>query len=341
MSTPLLAVWFLAIRTGTGTDVFTRQLAEGLRQRGIPAEISWLPLRAEFLPWFVARPLVPEWATVVHVNSWLHARFLPADLAVVSTSHLCVHDDALLPYKSWHQRLYHRYWIRKLEADVFARSARVTAVSAYTADVTGKVFQLPAISTVHNGVAMAGTPASRRFPEARPFRLLFAGSWSRRKGVDMLAEVMTSLGQGFDLLYTSDESQNQAYGLPDNCICVGRMESPEMMQNLYLYADALLFPTRLEGFSLTVIEAMAAGLPVVTTRSSSLPEVVIDGENGFLCELDSASELVTAARKLAGNAELYLRLSARAVQDVSDRFSLDRMIDDYIRVYTSCVDSAS
>lgn len=45
-----LAVWFLAIRTGTGTDVFTERLVEGLRKRGIRAEITWLPLRAEYLP---------------------------------------------------------------------------------------------------------------------------------------------------------------------------------------------------------------------------------------------------------------------------------------------------
>ena len=62
------AVWFPTVRTGTGTDVFTERLVEGLNQRGIRAAISWLPLRAEYAPWTVAIPKPPEWATVTHVN---------------------------------------------------------------------------------------------------------------------------------------------------------------------------------------------------------------------------------------------------------------------------------
>ena len=81
------AVWFPTVRTGTGTDVFTERLVEGLNQRGIRAAISWLPLRAEYAPWTVAIPKPPEWATVTHVNTWLHSRFLPKNLPVVATLH--------------------------------------------------------------------------------------------------------------------------------------------------------------------------------------------------------------------------------------------------------------
>ncbi|MCQ4974462.1 hypothetical protein NE662_09525, partial [Bifidobacterium pseudocatenulatum] len=63
------AIWFPAIRTGTGTDVFTQRLVEGLVAIGIRAEITWLPLRAEYLPWTVAVPQPPNWATIVHVNT--------------------------------------------------------------------------------------------------------------------------------------------------------------------------------------------------------------------------------------------------------------------------------
>lgn len=95
-----LAIWFLTVRTGTGTDVFTERLVEGLRKRGIRAEITWLPLRAEYLPWTIAIPKPPKWATLVHVNTWLHHRFLPKSLPVnVATLHHSVHDPKLQPYK--------------------------------------------------------------------------------------------------------------------------------------------------------------------------------------------------------------------------------------------------
>ncbi len=48
---PKPAIWFPTVRTGTGTDVFTERLVKGLNEQGIKAEITWLPLRAEYAPW--------------------------------------------------------------------------------------------------------------------------------------------------------------------------------------------------------------------------------------------------------------------------------------------------
>ena len=95
MSAPAIpAIWFPAVRTGTGTDVFTERLVAGLIARGIRAEITWLPLRAEYAPWSVAIPQPPAWATVCHINTWLHPRFIPARLPVVATLHHAIHDPA-------------------------------------------------------------------------------------------------------------------------------------------------------------------------------------------------------------------------------------------------------
>jgi len=85
-------VWFPAVRTGSGADVFTERLAGALIERGVRAEISWLPHRAEFLPWSVGRPTIPAGANIVQVNSWLHTRFIPARLPVVATMLHCVLD---------------------------------------------------------------------------------------------------------------------------------------------------------------------------------------------------------------------------------------------------------
>lgn len=80
---PQPAVWFPAIRAGSGTDVFTERLVEGLRRRGIRAEITWLPLRAECAPWSVAVPKPPAWANIVHINSWLPGPVVPDGLPLV------------------------------------------------------------------------------------------------------------------------------------------------------------------------------------------------------------------------------------------------------------------
>src|SRR5690606_24967550 len=89
------AVWLPAVRVGTGTDVFTQRLCRGLRARNVRAEITWLPRHTEYLPWAVRLPEPPAWANIVHVNTWLHRRFIPKHLSVVATMHHSVHDPVL------------------------------------------------------------------------------------------------------------------------------------------------------------------------------------------------------------------------------------------------------
>ena len=69
MNTAAPAIWFPTVRTGTGTDVFTQRLVADLCKRGVRAEITWLPLHAEYAPWTVPIPQSPAWATVAHVNT--------------------------------------------------------------------------------------------------------------------------------------------------------------------------------------------------------------------------------------------------------------------------------
>jgi len=252
------AVWFPAIRAHSGADVFTERLCAALNAQGIRAEITWLPLRAEYAPWSVAVPRAPDWATVVHANSWLHPRFLPRHLPVVTTLHSCVHDPALRPYKSAAKALYHAAWIRRVEAAHLRRADRVVAVSRYTADVARRVFGREDIEVIHNGIDTAVfTPVDRAEPN-RPFRLLYVGNWDARKGVDLLAPILRALGPDFELHYTADRNgRHTRYALPPNARCLGRLSGPELVR-AYQTADALLFPSRLEGLPLTVIEAMAS-----------------------------------------------------------------------------------
>ncbi len=200
------AVWFLAVRAHSGADVFTERLCAGLNERGLRAEITWLPLRAEYAPWCVPVPKPPKWANIVHVNSWLHPRFLPQELPVVSTLHSCVHDPALIPYKKPAQRLYHAAWIKRVEADNLRRATRIVAVSRYTARTAEAVFGLQGVDVIYNGVDTARFHPTERVAPNRPFRLLYVGNWNALKGVDLLIPIMQALGKDFELAYTADRN---------------------------------------------------------------------------------------------------------------------------------------
>lgn len=333
-----VGVWFPFIRSRSGADVFTERLCAALNARGIRAEITWLPLRAEYASWSVPVPKPPQWATVAHVNSWLPQRFWPKHLPVVCTLHSCVHDPALFPFKRPLQRLYHRLWIYRIEQTAIERARYVTAVSDYTARAAHAAFGSTSITVVPNGVDTNYFTPSERDQPTIPFRLLYVGNWISRKGVDLFSPILAKLGPDYELYYTADrDGRHASYSLPNNARCLGRLDTAGLLR-AYQQADALLFPSRLEGLPLTVIEAMACGLPVIAAHSSSLPEVV--GKTGLLCPADDVDQFVAAARLLASDTGLWRRMRHAARERVVARYSEHQQVDRYLRLYTDLTDSS-
>lgn len=338
-----LGVWFPTVRAGTGTDVFTKRLAAGLTRRGIRAEFTWLPLRAEYAPWTVSVPRLPEWATVAHVNTWLPPRFLPHRLPVVATIHHSVHDPALHQYKGFARATYHRWWIAPNERRVLRRADKVVAVSHFVADMARKTLCDVPMEVSHNGVDVDRfKPGNRQRRPGEPFRLLYVGSWIARKGVDLLAPIMRELGEGFELRYTGGAAaERDKPSMPGNMHDIGRLGGDAAVVAALQDVDALLFPSRSEGFGLVAAEAMACGLPVIATRGSSLVEVVDDGVTGMLCPQDDVAAFAAAARSLAGNPESARHMAAAARARSVEYFAFERMVDAYVSVYAAVRDRRS
>jgi len=332
------AVWFPTVRTNTGTDVFTERLVAGLRAQGLRAEVHWLPLRAEYAPWTVTAPKAPAWANVCHVNTWLHARFLPEELPVVATVHHSVHDPGFRPYKSRKQAIYHRCWIAPNERRVIRQSDAVVAVSHFVADMSHKVLAGASYKVIHNSIdtKIFCPDESRLQSRRKPFRLLYAGNWIRRKGVDLLAPIMRRLGEGFELYYTGGEAAaRDKPEMPNNMIDLGRLNGDLAVAKAMRDSDAFLFPSRSEGFGLVAAEAMACGLPVVAMNSSALPEVVKHNETGFLCNRDDVRDFVEKIKLLANDKALYEQMCTTARSFVLEHFSFEKMLSSYTELYYS------
>jgi glycosyltransferase involved in cell wall biosynthesis len=331
-----LGVWFVAVQTGTGSDVFTKRLAASLNDRGIRAEITWLPLRAEYAPWSVPAPDIPVWASVLHINSWLHRRFIPSDIPVVATFHHCVHDSGFSAYKTTAQKIYHEIWIKRIEAYAAQRADAVTAVSQYTAQKIGETFGCEDVSVIYNWVDSAVFKPSQEQQKHDPFRLLFVGTLSARKGADLLPKIMRTLGDGYELWHTRAASEMPGYpDVPKNIKSIGWLSSEEELVQTYQNCDALIFPSRLEGFGYAILEAQLCGLPVVCTDGTSLSELVIDGETGLLFNLDDVSAAVAAVQRLAGDTGLRQRLSTQAQHRAEHHFNLNAAVKSYIDIYSA------
>lgn len=334
------AIWFPSVRTGTGTDVFTQRLVADLRKRGVRAEITWLPLRAEYAPWTVPIPQPPAWATVAHVNTWLHTRFIPRGLPVVATIHHAVHHPDARAYKGPLRAAYHRWWIAPNERRVLRRAHSVVAVSQFVAaSARHSLLNVP-MQVIYNGVDTDRFCPDTRQP-GKPFKLLFVGSWMARKGVDLLAPILRQLGDGFVLHYTGGPAaQKDKPQMPPNMIDMGRLEGDAAVVAAMQSADALLFPSRSEGHPLVAVEAMACGLPIIGMHGSSVSEAVADGQTGLLCPQNDVAAFVTATRSLATDHVRYARLAQTARLQAVEQFSETTMIDAYLHMYHCATEGA-
>ncbi len=333
-----MKVWFPMIRAETGTDVFTQRLAAVLDRFGVTTETTCFPQRYEFAPFLLRSFPPPSGTRVIHANSWSGFAFARPGIPLVVTEHLNVLDPMYGPYKTIVQRVYHETLIRRFMRASFRAASSTTAVSHSVRASLSKTLNIGSAQVIHNWID------TRRFhprfddsDKKQSICLLFVGNPSRRKGADLLAPIMEKLGSDFNLLFTSGLNGRNTIATTPNMVRLGRLTGDQNLVDTYHQCDALLFPTRFEGFGLAAIEAMSCGKPVIATNCCSLPEVVGDGVAGILCPVNDIQAFADASRKLAKNPEIRQQLARGARVRAIELFSEERIIPQYVALYESLV----
>ena len=175
--------------------------------------------------------------------------------------------------------------------------------------------------------------------------MLYHGRVDARKGVlDMLhaAKLVRDEGQRFRLLIsgigpTFDETAAEItrLGLEDCAEMTGYIDY-ERVPEIYRRASIFVSPTYAEGFSNTILEAMASGMAVVSCRSVGVVDCIRDRENGLLTEPGDIPALADALRRVLTDKALRRRLAAAALQECREVYSWPRVgrqiMDVYARV---------
>jgi glycosyltransferase involved in cell wall biosynthesis len=154
----------------------------------------------------------------------------------------------------------------------------------------------------------------------------------RDGGVDA---VLCMVGDGPDRLQL--ERRAHELGVIRDTVFLGYQED---VAPLYAAFDALVLPSGNEGTPVSVIEALAAELPVVATRVGGVPDVVRDGEDGFLVEAGATDDLADRLAQLARDPALRARMGKRGRERVLPRYAVDRLVDDVDELYRSLLSAA-
>nr|MDQ3803827.1 glycosyltransferase family 4 protein [Acidobacteriota bacterium] len=98
-------------------------------------------------------------------------------------------------------------------------------------------------------------------------------------------------------------------------------------------ADAFVLPSLFEGTPLTLMEAMASGLPVITTATCGMKDVVRDGETGLLVPTRAPAQIVAAVERLMGDTCLRARVGRAAQREALEKYNWDRVATPVGEVY--------
>lgn len=330
-------VWLPTVRAGSGVDIFTERLASGLQKSGIKTTVTWFNQCFELIPGVLKVVSPPVGTDIVHANSWNAFAFRHTRIKTVVTVHLCVHDPLLEKYKSSLQSAYHKFLVSRFESLSMEAADVVTAVSRYTSGIVGQVFRRACPEVVYNGIDTDLFNVGRKAATNGKFTLLFVGNPTSRKGFDLLQPVMEKLGPDYVLNYTSGFRRRPLSQTATNMHDLGRLEADALI-GAYHDCDALLFPTRAEGFGYSVCEAMACGKPVIASDNSSMPELVKRNETGFLCPTDDVDAFVRAVRTLADSPDMARQMGQSGREYVLQNFTQEKMINNYIRLYEQILD---
>jgi glycosyltransferase involved in cell wall biosynthesis len=166
----------------------------------------------------------------------------------------------------------------------------------------------------------------------------FAGNMRPVKGADLLLKAAIELASNASIhwLLAGRIEDQQVARLAEHPAIRGRVHAlgwRDDMERVMTAMDVFAMPSRSEGFSRAIMEAMELGLCPVATRVGGTPELVRDGVDGLVTRPGDAAALAAAIRRLAADGSLRRRLAASARERIRTEFTMERMVDQTLSMY--------
>ena len=308
-------------------------------------------LRLALSPFALFATIVFRHASLVHINTSLNARAYWRDLAY------------LLVAKLLRARVVYQVHGGKLPQDFFGGRRALTAFLRWTLTLPDLVAVLATselqayarfvpdqdVIALPNGIdcrPFAHIPTVVTRP-ADPLRLIYIGRIAREKGLyEALQALHLALELGVDARLTvagagPEEPRLRRYaaalGIAQRTLFVGPVFGADKV-NLLAGADVMLLPSYAEGLPYALLEAMAAGLPVLATPVGAIPDVVTPGTHGYLVPARNGKALAEALALLSGDREKLSWMSRACRRRVQAAYSIERLAGELAVRYRQLID---
>jgi N-acetyl-alpha-D-glucosaminyl L-malate synthase BshA len=227
------------------------------------------------------------------------------------------------------------------------RSDRLTAVSEYLRRETYNAFGCTAcdVKVIHNFVDpdiynrdRYAPAVKNQFGSTQPV-LMHISNFRKVKRVrdivgifarinEELPSRLVMVGDGPDRVVAEEETRR--LGVEASVSFLGKIDD---VAPLLAGADLFLLPSETESFGLSALEALASGTPVIATAVGGLPEVVRDGETGFLFDVGDIEGMARVSLELLRDPDRWQRMSQVAAADARARFSQNEIVSQYEHMY--------
>jgi len=304
---------------------FNFRMIEYLRSHGIEVTIIHFTSVPDGLPmkWFsasryICRKIRSEKPDLVIVSK--SYQYVPlfrlmstfTDTPVIYLMHHLEWTDVRNKLKSFMYRVYVR-WLLGMAERVWVNSGNTEKAMEDIGIGDDR------ICLINPGFDKNPVPLPDRSSRNGPVQLLCVGSISPRKAQHVLVKACAHLEKGsYEMEFAGSIDSDEQYAagvieligeenLSDSIRILGEL-SPEDLEKVYKNADILVHPSIWEAFGMSIVEAMWYGLPVIASDIAAIPELVHDGENGYLIPPGNAEELASVMRDLIGNRDLRLQM---------------------------------
>lgn len=231
-------------------------------------------------------------------------------------------------------------WFRlvyPLTPPIWRRASKVVAVSSYTRDIALKHYSVP-IQVIPNGVFL-----SEKLPQARsrgdPPRLIFAGRFQPQKNLPFLVEVLSRVVDlAWQCVLIGDgpsrpmvEATIHELGLSERIRLEGWV-SEEQVLNWLGESDVLVMPSLSEGLPVIGIQALAQGLAIIANRTGGLVDLVDEGVNGKLCDVNDGECFESSLRWCLQDQNRLQRMK-EASFSMASRYDINNAAGEYEDVF--------